>query len=68
MLDITCESVAEAELDSIHLNAQTVITMRHTLKILGHPQPLTPIHIDNKTACGITNNTLKKRKSNAMDV
>ena len=37
-------------------------------KILGHPQPPTPIHTDNKTVCGITNNMLQKRKSNRMNM
>ena len=58
----------EAELGDIHLNAQTAITMCKTLVNLGHPQPPTPIHIDNKTACEITKNMTKQIKYNAMDM
>ena len=60
ILDVVCGSAVEAELGDIHLSAQTAITMRQTLQNLCHPQPLTPIHTDNKTACSITNNKLKK--------
>ena len=52
----------EAELRDIHLNAQTAIIMRQTLENIGHPQPPTPIHTDNKTTCGSANITLKKMK------
>ena len=60
ILDVVCGSAGEAELGAIHLNAQTAIAMRHTLQNLGHTRPSAPIHTDNKTACSITNNKLKK--------
>ena len=40
--------------------------MRLTLQELGHPQPPTPIHIDNSTCVGIVNNTQKRTRSRAM--
>jgi len=33
-----------------------------------HPQPPTPIVVDNSTAAGIANKTLKQRRSKAMDM
>jgi hypothetical protein len=35
---------------------------------LGHPQPPTPIHIDNATIVGIVNKTIKQQRSQAMEV
>jgi hypothetical protein len=35
---------------------------------LGHPQPPTPIKTDNTTANGITNDTIKQKRSKAMDM
>ena len=39
-----------------------------TLTELGHPQPATPIHIDNTTVVGIINNTIKRQRSQAMEM
>ena len=33
---------------------------------MGHPQPATPIHVDNSTAVGIANNTVKRQCSRSM--
>ena len=41
--------------------------MRLTLHELDHPQPPTPIHIDNSTCVGIVNNTQKRTRSRAME-
>ena len=35
---------------------------------MGHPQPPTPIQTDNSNTAGISNNTVKMRKSKAMDM
>ena len=35
---------------------------------MGHPQPLTVICTDNKTACGIVNGTMKEQHSKAIDM
>ena len=34
---------------------------------MGHPQPPTPIHIDNSTCVGIVNGTIKRQRSRAME-
>jgi hypothetical protein len=47
--------VAEAELKALFLNAQEAKVIQLVLKELGHPQPPTPIHIDNTTIVGIIN-------------
>ena len=35
---------------------------------MGHPQPPTPVQVDNSTALGIATGTIKQRKSKAMDM
>ena len=61
-------SAAEAELGGTFVNAQRAKVMRLTLEELGHPQPPTPISIDNTTAVGICNNTIKRQHSRSMEM
>ena len=42
--------------------------MRITLEELGYPQPPTPLQTDNSTASGIVNDTVKQRRSKAIDM
>jgi hypothetical protein len=39
-----------------------------TLTELGHPQPPTPMQVDNTTAEGFANGTMKQKRSKAMDM
>lgn len=59
---------AEAEIGALFENGQTAVAIRNTLQDLGHPQMPTPIKTDNTTANGFANNTMKQRKSCAMDM
>jgi hypothetical protein len=59
---------AEAELGALFLNAQEVKIMQLILTELGHPQPSTPIHINNTTTVGIINKTVKQQQSRAMEM
>jgi len=68
ILKLVAASAAEAELGALFLNAQQAKIMRITLAELGHPQPPTPFHVDNTTAVGIVNNTIKRQKSRAMEM
>ena len=61
-------SAAEAEVGALFLNAQEAIPFRQCLSDLGHKQKATPINTDNATAQGIVNNTMKQKKSKAMDM
>ena len=61
-------SVAEAELGAIFLNAKEEKIIRLTLEELGHPQPPTPMHCDNTTSAGITNNNVKRQQSRSMEM
>ena len=61
-------SAAKAELGALFLNAMDAKIIRLTLRELGHPQPPAPIHVDNLTAVGIMNNTIKRQCSRAMNM
>jgi hypothetical protein len=49
-------------------NAQSGAPLRVTLTELGHTQPPTPLRTDNSTAYGIVNETIKQKRSKAMDM
>jgi hypothetical protein len=59
ILKLVAALAAEAELGALFLNAQEAKIMRLIFTELGHPQPPTPIHINNTTMVGIVNNTVK---------
>jgi hypothetical protein len=61
-------SATEAEFAGLFHNARDGAMLRTTLVEMGHPQPATPIQTDNSTASGITNGTVRQRKSKAMDM
>jgi hypothetical protein len=61
-------SVAEAEYASLFLNACAAEEHRNTLADLGYPQPSTPLFTDNSCAVGIANNSVKQKRSKAMDM
>ena len=68
ILKIVASSAVEAELGALFLNTKESWIVWLTLAELGHPQPQTPIHIDNTTAVGIVNNTIKRQQSRAMEM
>ena len=60
---------AEAELGGLFLNDKEKVHLRERLREMGHPQnEPTPIQTDKSTAMGIVNNTIKQRRSKAMDM
>ena len=61
-------SAAEAELGSLYINAKKGVEERHILTEMGHPQPPTPIQVDNSTAEAIVNNRVQPKRTKAMDM
>jgi hypothetical protein len=61
-------SAAESEVGACFHNAQSGAPLRVTLTKLGHAQPPTPLQTDNSTAYGIVNETIKQKRSKAMDM
>jgi hypothetical protein len=74
-IHVTCKimgnvlgSAAEAEIGAAYINAQESVPIRTTLEEMGHPQPPTPLQVDNTTAVGFANNTIKQKRSKAIDM
>ena len=61
-------SAAEAELGALFINAKPAISMRTTLKELGHPQTRTPMQTDNSTAHALLTNKILPKALKAMDM
>lgn len=61
-------SAAEAKIGALFENGQEAAALRTILSDMGHPQGPTPIKTDNSTAYGITNSTVKQKRSRAMDM
>ena len=61
-------AASEAELGALFFNMKDAIPFREALEEMGHPQPPTPIVVDNTTAAGVANKTVKQRRSKAMDM
>jgi hypothetical protein len=65
---VSSAAEAEAELAGLFHNAKEACPIRICLEELGHPQPDTPIVTNNSTAIGITNDTIKQKRSKAIDM
>jgi hypothetical protein len=61
-------SAAEAEVGGLFINGQTACPLRNTLQELGHAQPPTVIVTDNACAKGIADDTVKQKRSKAIDM
>jgi hypothetical protein len=68
ILQAVMSSAAEAELGAIFYNAKDACALRNTLHDMGHPQPATPIQVDNACAVGLANDTVKQKRSKAIDM
>ena len=68
ILNNVMASAAEAEVGALFHNAQDACPIRATLEFLGHSQPATPVQTDNACAEGIANDTVKQRRSKAIDM
>ena len=60
-------SIAEGEYCSQFITGQTAYWHRIILERMGYPQPPTILYGDNTTAIGIANDSLKVKKSKAID-
>ena len=68
ILKFVVASAAEAELGGLFANCKEGLIIRLILEEMGHKQPPTPLHCDNKTATGIANNTAKKQRSRTFEM
>lgn len=68
IIPTVCSSVGEAEYAALFIVGKELTSARHTLSDLNHPQASTRIVCDNACAVGIANNTVKIRRSKAIDM
>ena len=61
-------SAAEAEIGSAYINGQEAVPIRTLLLELEHPQPATPIQVVKSTSDGFANDTIKQKRSKAIDM
>jgi hypothetical protein len=61
-------SAAEAELGSLYMDARKGVEEQNILEEMGHPQPATPVQVDNSTADGIVNSRVQPKRTKAMDM
>ena len=61
-------SAVEAEVDSVFMNTNKAIPLRHTLIKMGHLQPPTPLKIDNNTSQGILFGKFRQIQSKSIDI
>eukprot|EP00957_Ditylum_brightwellii_P111265 8484421-Ditylum_brightwellii.AAC.1 len=66
---ILCNMMAlavEAKLGALFENAKEAVALQVTLEELGYLQPAIPIQVDNSTAYGIVNSSIRQQKSKAI--
>ena len=61
-------SAAEAETKGVFQNAKTIITTRHLLNAMGHPQEQTTINTDNSTTVRFVNRNIQMKRSKSWDM
>ena len=61
-------SATEAETGALFYSGKEAAPLRIALEEMGHPQKATTIQTDNACASGITNDTVKQKRSKAMDM
>jgi hypothetical protein len=61
-------SATESEVGACFQNTQSGAPIRVTLTELGYTQHATPLRTDNSTAFGILYETIKQKRSKAMDM
>jgi hypothetical protein len=61
-------SAAETEIGSVFLNAKEATLLCTNIIEMGHSQPPTPLQTCNTTSMGYINDTIKKRRTRAMDM
>lgn len=68
VLDAVMSSAQESETGMGFVNAKDAIPLKNAAIELGHLQGPTPLQFDNKVAVGIMTDTVKQKRSKAMDM
>ena len=68
IMKMVLSSAAEAEFGALFHKTKEATPLCTTLAEIGHPQPPTPVLVDNSTAVGLANDTVTQRRSRAIDM
>ena len=68
ILKIITISAMETEVAATFYNDKEALPFRATLAEMGHPQPPTPMEVDNEIAIGFLKRTMKQKRSKAIDM
>jgi hypothetical protein len=68
IMNVVLSSAAEAKLGALFCKGKDAETLRTTLIDMGHPQGATLMQTDDSCASGILNNTVKQRRSKAIEI
>ena len=68
ILKMITSSAMETEVAATFYNAKEALPFRATLEEMGHPQPPTPMEVDNETAIGFLRSTMKQKRSKSIDM
>ena len=58
----------ETEVAATFYNSKEALTFRVNLAEMGHPQPPTPMEVENETAIGFLKSKMKQKRSKAIDM
>ena len=61
-------SAAKADIGAVYTNVQQAVPIRTLLRELGHPQPATPIQVDNSTVDSLANDTIKQKQLKTINM
>ena len=61
-------SGAATKIGTTFLNAKDALPIRTTLEEIEHPQPPTPMQVDNTTTVGFADDTIKHKRSKIIDL
>ena len=68
IVKMVLSSAAKAEFGALFHNTEEVTSFSTSLEELGHPQPPTPVLVDNSTAVGLANDTVTQQHCRAIDM
>jgi hypothetical protein len=68
IIDAVMSLAAEAEMGALFINAKEAVHMRCILHEMGHPQPRTPIQMDNLIAERVINSRVQPKHTKSMDM
>ena len=61
-------SAVDDEIGATYLNGQESVPISTTIADMDHPKPPTPMQVNNSTAEGFSNRTIKQKRSKAIDM